>query len=93
MRVEYGKAHARARRYIEEEELVLEEMGRTLRFLKWKSDWWLSLDSDMTRDSSRAREGRKAYAAKQAFLLTALSTKFEGIWRSVVAELELVVQW
>jgi hypothetical protein len=93
MRVEYGKAHARARRYVEEEELILEEMGRTLRFLKWKSDWWLSLDVDSNRHSSRVREGRKAYSAKQAFLLKALSSKFNSSWRNVLNELNLVVDW
>lgn len=86
-RVEYAKAHARARRYAEEEELVVEEMRRTLKYFEWKSNWWLSLDS--THRSRIFESGQKAYAAKQATMVTDLARKFERLWRPLLKDLDM----
>lgn len=36
------QSNARAQRFIEEEDLVLEEMRRSQRYFAWKSSWWLN---------------------------------------------------
>jgi hypothetical protein len=91
LRIEYAKAHARARRYVEEEELVLEEMRRTLQYLRWKAGWWRS--GDVEEVKVKIREGSKAYKEKQASLLDELRIKFEHMWRPVIADLKLSVEW
>jgi hypothetical protein len=90
-RVEYAKAHARARRYSEELELSVEEMRRTLQYLRWKSDWWLSWDP--AHPSERVADGRRAYAAKQASQLKSLAMKFEKLWRPLIKELDIRIEW
>jgi hypothetical protein len=90
-RVEYAKTHARASRYVEEEELVLEEMRRTLRYLEWKASWWRA--KVPCHDKRRIREGQAAYAAKQAAFLDELRLKFERLWRSLLVELKIDVDW
>jgi hypothetical protein len=42
VRVQWSKLMAYAARWDEELRLIVEEMRRTLVFLKWKSEWWLS---------------------------------------------------
>jgi hypothetical protein len=90
-RVEFAKAHARARRYAEEEELVLEEMRRTLQYFQWKADWWRSWGC--SHQQRRVESGRKAYAEKQAVLLEELSMKFNKIWQTRLKELALPVMF
>ena len=87
--MEYAKAHARAHRYTEEEELVVEEMLRTLRYLKWKCSWWLSRDS--THEVEGIASGKKAYAAKQASQLNALATKFKNLWQPLLKDLAIQI--
>ena len=58
-RVQWAKCQARAERYEEEVELVVEEMGRTLRYFEWKREWWLSFVSDRS-DESDASGGSNA---------------------------------
>ena len=40
MRVEWGKARARAHRWTEETVLLQEEMRRVVAFFEWKARWW-----------------------------------------------------
>lgn len=83
-RVEYAKAHARARRYAEEEELVLEEMRRTIKYLEWKASWWLCLRPPLTE--VYIEEGRRAYAEKQTAMLRHLADKFKNIWKPILRD-------
>ena len=90
-RVEYAKAHARARRYTEEEELVLEEMNRTLKYLRWKASWWLRWEPQ--HQKHQVEQGRKAYSAKQSSAMMELAIKFEKSWRLILKDLDVTVDW
>ncbi|KAJ6448830.1 hypothetical protein C8R45DRAFT_1132718 [Mycena sanguinolenta] len=57
LRVEWGKAWARAHRWTEEVDLLEEEMRRILVFLQWKADWWRGLANSRTVDGSDMKEG------------------------------------
>src|ERR1700722_1694276 len=53
--VEWCKARARALRWTEEVQLLLEEMRRVLQFLEWKSRFW-EMCAEFLQDSSAAAE-------------------------------------
>lgn len=92
MQVEWAKTHARAQRYVEEEELVLEEMRRVRQYLEWKAQWWCET-AGLGRESisDRVKAGCIAYAHKQAFYLTSLRIKFTDMWKSELMKLDLPV--
>ena len=78
---------ARAERYIEEEELVLEEMRRVRQYLTWKATWWRDpQQSGRGRScaSDPVKEGSAAYAVKQALFYEALMDKFTRQWQHIL---------
>jgi len=85
MRVHWAKCQARAERYEEEVALSLEEMGRTLRYFKWKQLWWLSLESKRANSNSPpsadVQRGLRAYAHRQASIYETLIVSFASRWR------------
>ncbi|KAG1866481.1 hypothetical protein C8R48DRAFT_747671 [Suillus tomentosus] len=62
VRVEWCKARARANRWSEEVELLLEEMRRVIVFLKWQAEWWGGRRSSRASESVAEQEGLAAYA-------------------------------
>ncbi|KAJ7719391.1 hypothetical protein B0H16DRAFT_1739421 [Mycena metata] len=81
VRIEWSKARARRDRWVEEVQLLREEMRRVMRFLQWKAAWWES------RRYSRGREipqalvaGLAAYAARQAALHRGIARRFRAGW-------------
>jgi hypothetical protein len=107
MRVEWAKADARVTRWIEEKNLVMEEMRRTPWYLDWKAHWWEGLAHSWTEEmfcTSRPksgvdfpmfRDGLTAYAKRQANVQRALVVKFTKLWTTVLDrhELTLTGQW
>lgn len=90
MRVEWSKANARALRYAEEEELVLEEMRRVRQYFFWRSRWWREeAGQGRLGVSVRVKEGCLAYAHKQASLLDALRSKFTMMWQTELHSLDI----
>jgi hypothetical protein len=96
MRVEWCKATARAERFQEEVELVVEEMRRTLLFFKWTVAEWEQ------RGAARVGEpaidgdtmtGLRAYAARQAALYCRLVTVFIGDWYECLDRKSLGSSW
>ncbi|TDL13917.1 hypothetical protein BD410DRAFT_868388 [Rickenella mellea] len=82
MRVKYCKARARAMRWEEEVELVVEEMRRTIAFLEWQARWWRSQIGRRTDLSSPSLEsGLIAYALKQSDIKMRLAQHFSNLWR------------
>ncbi|KAJ7226772.1 hypothetical protein GGX14DRAFT_627021 [Mycena pura] len=67
VRVEWSKAKARKDRWVEEVQLLREEMKRVLRFLRWRTLWW-ETRRGARRDSTERgiQAGLDAYAARQA---------------------------
>ncbi|TDL14368.1 hypothetical protein BD410DRAFT_734211 [Rickenella mellea] len=84
MRVEYCKARARAIRWEEEVELVVEEMRRTIAFLEWRARWWRSLIGQRTDVSPSLASGLVAYALKQSHIQMQLAQHFSKLWRPVL---------
>ena len=88
MRAHWAKCQARAERYEEEVILTIEEMGRTLRYLEWKQDWWISLGPQRlgceTLPPDRVQRGLVAYAQRQASVYEVLAASFVGRWRKTL---------
>jgi hypothetical protein len=93
LRVEWCKCYARAERWKEEVELVLEEMRRVLRFFNWRSSWW-HRQSKLRQDVSDAlAEGLTAYAHKQVQILQDMGGAFAAQWSPLLAGYGLTHEW
>jgi hypothetical protein len=82
LRCEWAKSRARADRWNEEVELVMEEMRRVLAFLEWKAAWWMKQGDTHLDVSPNIADGIRAYAAKQAHINRALGDSFRKRWNS-----------
>ena len=92
--VEWAKTYARANRFGEEVELVLEEMRRTQRYFAWRCSWWLQREDVQTIggcNSELITSGRRAYARKQVSIYTRLASKFVGTWERELERNELSI--
>jgi hypothetical protein len=85
VRLEWCKARARAHRWSEEVELLLEEMRRVIVFLKWQADWWKERETLRMVDSVPTQEGLTAYACRQSALRGSLIASFQNLWSGVPA--------
>ncbi|KAG1798028.1 hypothetical protein EV424DRAFT_1475028 [Suillus variegatus] len=77
VRLEWCKARARAHRWSEEVELLLEEMRQVLVFLKWQGAWWKERMNLRMLDSAPAQEGLTAYIS-DAQLIVLGGRELEG---------------
>lgn len=85
LRVEWAKSRARAARWSEEVDLLLEEMRRTLAFFEWRAGWWR--DQGLRRSHTAEVDichGLQAYAEKQADLLEQLAHKYAKYWLPIL---------
>ncbi|KAF8888032.1 hypothetical protein BD779DRAFT_1611372 [Infundibulicybe gibba] len=84
LRIEWCKSRARAARFTEEVELLMEEMRRVQRFLVWQEEFWITKGSveGWGEMSTMRTEGLVAYANRQAALRCALNAHFSNIWAS-----------
>ena len=80
MHIQWCKAQAKAKRWFEEVELLLEEMWRTLLFFQWDVTHWeerrdltAAIDEDML-------EGHLAYAQRQAHIRNHLAKNCHCSW-------------
>ena len=102
MRVEWCRSHARAMRYVEEVELLLEEMRRVLAFLEWDRNRWNEralCASKSVNDACRPsaslenkgplEEGMRAYALCQASVRQRLFVTFAKQWHDVPAFIDI----
>lgn len=80
LRVEWAKSYARTARWSEEVLLTIEEMRRVSEYLRWKANWWLTLEC-RTDVSAELRQGWMAYARRQAATLTTMRARFAAEWR------------
>ncbi|KAI6142305.1 hypothetical protein EDD17DRAFT_1711602 [Pisolithus thermaeus] len=85
MRIEWCKARARANRWTEEVELLMEEMRRTDQFLKWHASWWTERINILPVTDNSLAEGLIAYAHRQASLRHSLKDRFHSMWSSTLA--------
>jgi hypothetical protein len=104
LRVKWCRCRARAMRYAEEVELLLEEMRRVLAFLEWDRDRWNkralhSRQADTATHSPLAtprgttaafEEGLRAYALRQASIRQRLFDTFAQQWHDVPKFIRLI---
>ena len=97
MRVHWARCQARADRYEEEVMLIVEEMGRTVRYFEWRKSWWLSLRSTREESasppSSAVCQGLHAYSSRQAHVYGTLVTSFVTRWRKLLVPHGLGSEW
>jgi hypothetical protein len=94
LRVEWSRLTARADRWTEEYDLLIQEMQRTLAYLQWKSDDWKSRTSlRATTVPSQLRAGLAAYASKQAFIHHELAISFANQWHAILSKHGVVTDW
>lgn len=92
VKVEWAKSRARASRYLEEINIVREEMKRTIRFLRWKSAQWRQRGVAKQNHGPLDEEysnGLLAYAARQAAICEGQATQFLKKWAGVDAMIAL----
>ncbi|KAG1778278.1 hypothetical protein EV702DRAFT_1026696 [Suillus placidus] len=80
LRIEWCKARARANRWTEEVQLLLEEMQRVREFLSWHATWWDEQAGRRTGLPDAESEGIKGYAKRQASLRRNLQITFNDMW-------------
>ena len=94
MRVQWTTSYARMERWIEEFELLQEEMRRVVMFLEWKSENWLTKkDARLTTVPSDIQSGLHAYARKQAAIYHNLAVTFSKLWRPTLVSYNLKHSW
>ncbi|KAF7966211.1 hypothetical protein HWV62_39676 [Athelia sp. TMB] len=80
IRREYLKARARKHRWTEEVMLLVEEMRRVLRFLRWRAEWWRTHPVSWDELDDEVSDGLKAYAERQALLCETIAANFQKKW-------------
>ncbi|KAF9017036.1 hypothetical protein BDZ89DRAFT_961437 [Hymenopellis radicata] len=82
VRIEWAKALARKTRWVEEVEILKEEMRRMLRSLRWEEAQW-TRRAGLRASGLTAEElaGRCAYARRQAQDRRRVRESFETLWR------------
>ncbi|KAI6096537.1 hypothetical protein EDD16DRAFT_1719774 [Pisolithus croceorrhizus] len=81
IQIEWCKARARAHRWAEEVDLLLEEKRRTLQFLEWDATRWAERAEAITDRDKPLNEGLRAYAERQANIRRRLGVSFMHTWR------------
>ncbi len=80
MRVEWAKSKARAERWMEEEELLLEEMRRVIAWFQWRAGWWREQGCRRSQVDAALQRGLAAYAEKQAAVFEGLAQVCASYW-------------
>ncbi|KAJ7733474.1 hypothetical protein B0H16DRAFT_1468065 [Mycena metata] len=81
LRIEWAKARARALHWMEEVDLLEEEMRRIRQFLTWRAAWWRARADGRGREQDGPqREGERVYAYRQAKLQDDLCANFAAKW-------------
>ncbi|KAJ7137354.1 hypothetical protein C8R43DRAFT_893689 [Mycena crocata] len=83
LRIEWAKARARSLRWIEEIDLLEEEMRRIAQFLLWRSEWWEGRVDLRELPDGPQREGEMGYAMRQAKLQADTRTHFLTLWKDL----------
>ncbi|KAK7027809.1 CxC2 domain-containing protein [Favolaschia claudopus] len=86
VRIEWSKAKARRDRWVEEVQLLREEMRRVLRFLAWRAGWWEERAVVEREVRQELNEGAQAYAARQAAMTRQIGRRFRSAWDTSASE-------
>jgi hypothetical protein len=94
LRVEWTTSFARLERWVEEVELLQEEMRRVVAFLEWRSQEWLAkVDAHERTLNTDVQSGLDAYARKQAAIYHNLAVSFARLWRPTLVSYNLQHSW
>ncbi|KAL1940996.1 hypothetical protein VTO73DRAFT_7632 [Trametes versicolor] len=99
MRAEWARTRARAERWEEEVELLVEEMRRVLAFLEHEADWWTSIVDRRAKFPLRVPtpfdiiDGVRAYAHRQAATRRSLVAKFARLWLPWLRKNSIDTDW
>jgi len=93
LRVEWTTSFARLERWVEEVELLQEEMRRVVMFLEWKSGEWLAKTGARGSSAPDIKSGLNAYAEKQAAVYHDLAVSFAKLWRPTLLSYGLQHSW
>ncbi|KAF8216257.1 hypothetical protein K438DRAFT_1954884 [Mycena galopus ATCC 62051] len=85
VRIEWSKAKARRDQWVEEVQLLREEMKRVLRMLRWTSQRWASRVSGREDIDPELHTSLAAYARRQIYVHRRIAEQFEGDWRGSMA--------
>ncbi|KAG1860956.1 hypothetical protein F4604DRAFT_1882528 [Suillus subluteus] len=80
LRIEWCKARARANCWMEEVQLLLEEMRCVREFLSWHAAWWDEQADQRVNLPVAEAEGIKGYARRQAALRRRIQHAFMKMW-------------
>ncbi|KAK6967161.1 hypothetical protein R3P38DRAFT_3244635 [Favolaschia claudopus] len=86
VRIEWSKAKARRDRWVEEVQLLREEMRRVLRFLAWRAGWWEERTVVEREVKEDVKAGVQAYAARQAAMARHIARRFRSAWDTSASE-------
>ena len=92
LRCEWAKSNARATRWAEEVQLLVEEMRHVITF-DWKAKWWKEQGNAHVDLSADLADGLFAYAAKQEHVYSSLAMSFGARWHPILLANELSVEW
>ncbi|EIW51877.1 uncharacterized protein TRAVEDRAFT_54297 [Trametes versicolor FP-101664 SS1] len=93
MRTEWARSRARAHRWEEEEQLLLEEMRRVIVFFAWRASWWREQAGCREGLSERLGRGLAIYARRQATCFEGLATRCGARWYSYLKTRGAVPEW
>ncbi|KAG1722713.1 hypothetical protein EDB19DRAFT_1834899 [Suillus lakei] len=85
LRVEWCRLRAHANQWVEEVELLLEEMQRVSAFLAWHAVWWDEQAAQRVGLDDASLEGIRGYAKRQAALCRSMRDVFLTKWSIVPA--------
>ncbi|KAJ7858216.1 hypothetical protein B0H14DRAFT_3447339 [Mycena olivaceomarginata] len=88
VRIEWAKTRARAMRWVEEVDLLEEEMRRIVEFLRWRAGWWRERVNMRGLPEGPQREGETAYAMHQANIQATLASEFLAEWAGLAQLIE-----
>ena len=94
LRIEWTTSFARLERWVEEVELLQEEMRRVVVFLEWKSvDWSGKVGARNGSSALDIQSGLNTYAKKQAAIYHSLAMSFAKFWRPTLVSYGLEHSW
>ncbi|KAI6040184.1 hypothetical protein EDC04DRAFT_2867759 [Pisolithus marmoratus] len=82
IQIKWCKARAKAHRWAEEVNLLLEEKWQTLQFLEWDATCWAERAEAITDRDKPLNKGLRAYAEHQANICRRLGVSFMHTWHN-----------
>jgi hypothetical protein len=89
LRYEWVRMRARRDRWREEVALLLEEMRRSVAYLRWKAHQWVERSNQQNITDITLQSGLRAYALRQGNIFRSLAETYLSEWNNVTDRLSL----